>query len=92
MKHAGDSALGRMKAAAKLRAIGVLVRKHPRALLAALSAGIWQAGRVGVQELLQSLGHKGSLRDKKHDTGGARSHKWYSVTSKGSPRQKHRLQ
>ncbi len=51
----GNSAFARMKAAGKLRAIGVLVRKHPRAVFDALSAGIWQAGRVGVDELLSAV-------------------------------------
>ncbi|WP_420962378.1 hypothetical protein [Brucella sp. IR073] len=56
--NTGDSAFARMMAAGKLRAIGVLVRKHPRAVFDALSAGIWQAGRVGVDELLAAVASK----------------------------------
>jgi hypothetical protein len=53
--NTGDSAFARMIAAGKLRAIGVLLRKHPGAVFDALSAGIWQAGRVGVEELRSTV-------------------------------------
>ena len=45
----------RMKSAAAVRAIGVLVRHHPGAVAEALGAGVVRAGRVGVSELRDSL-------------------------------------
>lgn len=50
-----DTALHRMGAAAVLRALGVLVRKHPGAAFDAARAAIAQAGRVGYGELKHAL-------------------------------------
>jgi hypothetical protein len=55
MRHYGRTPAGRIRLAAALRALGVLVRHHPKAALEALGAGAVQAGRVGVQELTRKL-------------------------------------
>ena len=47
---------GRMTLAAALRALAVLVGRHPRAALDAAGSGLVQAGRVGVQDLTRRLG------------------------------------
>lgn len=49
------SATGRVGASAVLRALSVLVRRHPRAALDALWAGAVQAGRTGLQEARHTL-------------------------------------
>jgi hypothetical protein len=55
MRHYGRTPAGRIKLAAALRALGVLVRRHPKATLDMLGAGAVQAARVGVQELTHRL-------------------------------------
>lgn len=53
--HLSDTALGRIEAAAAIRALGVLVRRHPGAAADALGAGLVHAGRAGVAELRRRL-------------------------------------
>ena len=52
----GQSAGRRVRLAAALRAIVVLVRRHPRAALDMAGAGIVQASRTSVRELAARLG------------------------------------
>jgi hypothetical protein len=52
----GRSAGRRVRLAAALRAIVVLVRRHPRAVLDMAGAGMVQASRTGVRELTARLG------------------------------------
>jgi hypothetical protein len=52
----GRSAGGRMRLAAALRALVVLVRRHPQAALDMARAGMIQASRTGVRELTARLG------------------------------------
>ena len=51
----GRSAGRRMRLAAALRAIVVLVRRHPQAVLDMAGAGMIQASRTGVRELTARL-------------------------------------
>jgi hypothetical protein len=51
LKPYADTMMHRMEAAAAVRALGVLIRKHPRAALDMLGSGLAQAGRVGIKEL-----------------------------------------
>ena len=51
MRKYGRTTAGRMKMAAALRALAVLIRRHPRAALDMAGAGLVQAGRVGLQDL-----------------------------------------
>jgi hypothetical protein len=55
VRHYGRSAGGRMRLAAALRALVVLVRRHPRAALDVAGAGMIQASRTGVRELTARL-------------------------------------
>ncbi len=54
-----------MKAVAKLRAMGILVRKYPKATLHAASAGVWQAARIGVSDLISTVQDKRIVRFRK---------------------------
>jgi len=55
MRHYGRTPGGRIKLAAALKALAVLLRRHPRAALDMASAGVIQAGRAGVHELTDRL-------------------------------------
>ena len=55
MKRYGKSAAGRVGAAAVLRALGVLVRHHPRAAVSVAGAGLKEAGRAGIGEIKEKL-------------------------------------
>jgi hypothetical protein len=55
MRRYGRTAAGRMRAAGALRALGVLLRRHPKAAAEALGAGVLRAGRVGVADLAARL-------------------------------------
>ena len=55
MRKYGRTTAGRMKMAAALRALAVLIGRHPRAALDMAGAGLVQAGRVGVQDLTRRL-------------------------------------
>ena len=50
-----DTALHRVGVAAAVRALGVLVRKHPRAALDMAGAALLQAGRTGYAEVKGKL-------------------------------------
>ena len=50
-----DTALHRVGVAAAVRALGVLVRKHPRAAVNMFGAAIVQAGRTGFAEVKKKL-------------------------------------
>jgi hypothetical protein len=56
IRRYGRSAGGRMRLAAAVRALVVLVRRHPRAALDMAGAGMVQASRTGVRELTARLG------------------------------------
>jgi hypothetical protein len=56
VRRYGRSAGGRMRLAAALRALVVLVRRHPRAALDVAGAGMIQASRTGMRELTARLG------------------------------------
>ena len=55
MRRYGKTTGSKMKTAGMLRALGVLLRRHPKAALDAAGAGVLQAGRVGVQDLTRRL-------------------------------------
>lgn len=55
MRPYADSARGRIGASAALRALGVLVRKHPKAAFDMVTAGAAQAGRTGLTEIKGKL-------------------------------------
>ncbi|OHV83793.1 hypothetical protein [Rhizobium sp. LCM 4573] len=55
MKRYGNSAAGRIGAAATLRALGVLLRDHPRTAVEMAGAGLVEAGRVGLGEIKEKL-------------------------------------
>ena len=50
-----DTFLHRVGAAAAVRALGVLVRKHPRTALELLGAALAQAGRTGLAEVKRKV-------------------------------------
>jgi hypothetical protein len=50
LKPYAGSALGRVASGGVARALSVLIRKHPRAVLHAVAAGIAVAGRIGWDE------------------------------------------
>lgn len=50
-----DSFLGRISAAASVRALGVLIRKHPKAALHMVGAGLAQAARTGWTETKRAI-------------------------------------
>lgn len=56
-----DTVVHRVEGAAVVRALGVLVRKHPRAGLDMLGSGLAQAGRVGWGEIKRKI--KGAPSD-----------------------------
>jgi hypothetical protein len=47
-----------MKAGAVLRAISVLIRRHPKAAVSAASAAVVQAGRIGAGDLKWQVGNQ----------------------------------
>ncbi|WP_158693441.1 hypothetical protein [Neorhizobium alkalisoli] len=51
LKRYGKTPAGRIGAAAVLKALGVLVRRHPKTALEMVGAGLGEAGRVGFQEV-----------------------------------------
>jgi hypothetical protein len=51
--HYGNSAGKRIGLTALLAAVGILLRKHPRAALHMAAAGVAGAGRAGIHELKQ---------------------------------------
>jgi len=51
MRRAGTKTGRRMKTAAVLRAVGVLLRRHPMVAAEMVGAGLAQAGRVGLADL-----------------------------------------
>jgi hypothetical protein len=51
LKRYGKTAAGRIGAAAVLKALGVLVRRHPKTALEMAGAGLSEAGRAGFQEI-----------------------------------------
>jgi hypothetical protein len=55
MKRYGRTTAGRMGLAAAVKALAVLVKRHPRAALDAAAAAAVSAGRVGVQGLAERL-------------------------------------
>ena len=55
MRPYAGSARGRIGASATLRALGVLVRRHPKAAFDMLRAGAAQAGRIGLGEIKGKL-------------------------------------
>lgn len=63
MRPYAGSATGRIGASATLRALGVLVRKHPKAAFDMLRAGAAQAGRTSFGEI------KGKLFPRKAEDG-----------------------
>jgi hypothetical protein len=56
MRRYGRSTAGRMGLAAAVKALTVLVKRHPRATLDAAAAAAVSASRVGVQGLTERLG------------------------------------
>ena len=56
IRRYGRTPAGRMKLAAALKALAVLVRRHPRAMLDMVGSGAVQAARVGVQEVSARVG------------------------------------
>lgn len=55
MRPYAETAKGRIGASATLRALSVLVRKHPKAAFDMLRAGATQAGRTGLGEIKGKL-------------------------------------
>jgi hypothetical protein len=55
MRRYGATTAGRMKAAGVMRALVVLLGRHPRAALDMAGAGLLQASRVGVRDLTRRL-------------------------------------
>ena len=55
-RHYGRTPTGRVKLAAALGALGVLVRHHPKVMLSMIGAGAIQAARAGVRELTGQVG------------------------------------
>ena len=56
VRRYGKTATGRMTLAAAVKALSVLVRRHPKAALDMAAAAALKAGRVGVQGLTERLG------------------------------------
>ncbi|WP_254027226.1 hypothetical protein [Mesorhizobium ventifaucium] len=50
-----DTILHRVEGAAAVRALGVLIRKHPRTALDMLGSGLAQAGLVGIREIKNKI-------------------------------------
>lgn len=92
LKGTGGGTLARMKAAGQIRALGVLVRKYPKATIHSLAAGVWQAARVGFGDLKGIVRRKRIAGFAKHYTPLrvpalrlVRKTRWYSVRAKDHP-------
>ena len=55
-RHYGRTPGGRVKLAAALGALGILVRQHPKVLMGMIGAGAIHAARAGVKELTSQVG------------------------------------
>ena len=67
LRSHSDTAFERITSTALLRALGVLLRRHPGAALSMLRAGAAQAGRASVSEVGHALHLTG--RDAEVDEG-----------------------
>ena len=74
MRRYGKGPGGRMATAAAVRALAVLLRRHPRAAIDMAGAGLWAAGRVGVDELKHWVApkHPRALREARKRRGPTR--------------------
>ena len=55
MKRYGKSPAGRIAASSMLRAVGVLIRHHPKAALDMAGSGLKEAGRSGIKEIKKAM-------------------------------------
>jgi hypothetical protein len=84
MKRYGKSATGRIGTAAVLRALAVLIRRHPGAAFDMLGAGITEAGRSGVAELKDKFSPSGEAVQATGSASGNSTASEVAATESGS--------